>query len=374
MRILFLIRSLNRGGAERQLVAAARGLRRRHDVSVAAFYGGGPFEDELRQAGIAVHDLRKRGRWDLLPVLSRAARLVRAEHPDVLVAYMGLANVVASALRPAFPRMKVVWGIRTAKTDLSAYDWLAKLGPVVDRVFVPFADAIVTNSHAARGVAIAGGLPERKLVVIPNGIDCEQFRPDRAAAAALRREWGIGEGAPIVGIVARLDPVKGHETYLRAAAQLTARVPSARFVCVGGGRAERREALARLAQELGVADRITWAGEMKVTRAVYSAFDVTVLSSNDGESFPNAVAEAMACACPCVVTDSGDMRSIVGDTGIVVPPRDVGALADGIAELLARATAPGNTLGANARARIERQFSVPMLVERTEQALKQVLA
>jgi glycosyltransferase involved in cell wall biosynthesis len=342
-------------------------------VSVAVFYGGGVFEEELRGDGIAVHDLSKSGRWDTLPFLLRVLRLVRAERPELLVAYMGGANVVSAAMKSFFPSVKVVWGIRTAKRDLRAYDWLTRLGPKIERTFSAFADLIVANSEAARRVSIEYGLDAGRIVVIPNGIDCERFRPDPAGGARLREEWGIAAGAPVVGIVARLDPVKGHPTFLRAAARLAGRVPGARFVCVGRGRSPYREELAALAQELGVAGQVIWAGEREVTSAVYSAFDVTVLSSNDGESFPNTIAESMACGTPCVATDSGDLRAIVGDTGAVVAPGEPDALAAAVEEVLSRVRAPGSDAGRRARARIEEQYSVPVLVARTERTLEDVL-
>jgi glycosyltransferase involved in cell wall biosynthesis len=374
MHIVFLIRSLNVGGAERQLVAAARGLARRgHRVTVAVFYGGGVFEEELRGEGIAVRDLSKSGRWDTLPFLLRVLRLVRAERPELLVAYMGGANIVSAALKSFFPAVKVVWGIRTAKRDLRAYDWLTRLGPKIERTFSVFADLIVANSEAARRVSIEYGLDADRIVVIPNGIDCARFRPDAAGGERLREEWGIPRAAAVVGIVARLDPVKGHPTFLRAAARLTERVPDAHFVCVGRGKSPYREELAALARELGVAGKVIWAGERTVTSAVYSAFDVTVLSSNDGESFPNTVAESMACGTPCAATDSGDLRAIVGDTGAVVAPGDADALAAGVEELLSRVRSPGSDVGRRARSRIEEQYSVPVLVARTERTLEDVL-
>ena len=155
MRILFLVRGLNVGGAQRQLVAVARGLRRAgHDVSAAVFYGGGVFEADLRGDGVAVHDLRRRGRWDTVQSLARLVRLVRLEKPDVLHAYMGLANLYAALLRPFAPSVKIVWGIRSALESLKPYGWMSRLAERLERAVSPLADAIVANSEAARRQAV----------------------------------------------------------------------------------------------------------------------------------------------------------------------------------------------------------------------------
>lgn len=375
MRIIFLVRSLDVGGAERQLVALARGLTLRgHHVSVAVFYGGGAFEEELREDGIPIHHLRKRGRWETIRFLARLARLVRAEHADLLHAYMD-ANVFAAAVKPFIPGVKVVWGIRSARSDFRQYDRLAVLYPGIERALSSAADAVIVNSMAAARQAIAAGLPAARVVVIPNGIDCVQFRPDPVGRAEVRRRWGIADAEVVVGMVARLDPVKNHANFIRAAATVGARRPRVRFVCVTDttGSPGYRDGLTRLAAELGLSGRLAWADEGKVTRAVYSALDVAVLSSDTGESFPNVIGEAMACDRACAVTDSGDAAAIVGDTGAVAPPRDPAALALGIAALVDRVVGSSGSASPGARARIEDTFSLALLTTRTEEALEGVL-
>jgi glycosyltransferase involved in cell wall biosynthesis len=375
MRVLFLTRTLRMGGAERQITALARGLRRGgSEVSVAVFYPGGEFEQELRADGIAVHDLAKRGRWDNVSFLARVVGLVRRERPDILHSYLGTPNIVAAVLKRLFPSMKVVWGIRSSMDDLRAYDWLFTVSAHIERLASPLADAIIANSEAVRRQALKAGLNARNLVVIPNGIDSECFCPDPEGRARLRQEWGVAPEEELVGVVARLDPVKNHPNFLRAAALVAKERERVRFACVGGGKPHYRQELERLADELGLTPRLTWVGERRATRAEYSALDVAVLSSDRGEGFQNVIAEAMACGRPVVATDSGDARAIVGDTGVVVPPRDPEALARGIVELLDRARAPGADLSSRARARVDLHYSVDALVRRTASVLERLIS
>ena len=126
--ILFLVRSLDRGGAERQLIVLAKGLASRgHAVSVAVFYGGGVYENELAEAGIRVINLGKTGRWNILLFLNRLMRLLRKERPTVLHSYLGVPNILAAALKPLLPGTRIVWGVRASNVDLSHYDWLLRL-------------------------------------------------------------------------------------------------------------------------------------------------------------------------------------------------------------------------------------------------------
>src|SRR5687768_6648178 len=141
MSIGFLVRSLGYGGAERQLVTLAAAFHARgHRVLVMAFYPNGPLEADLRAAGVRVRSLDKRGRWDVTAFLTRLHAVIREERLEVLHGYLGVPNIVASVMRPALPRIKVVWGERASKMDLSHYDWLSRASSRLARTLSRFPD------------------------------------------------------------------------------------------------------------------------------------------------------------------------------------------------------------------------------------------
>jgi glycosyltransferase involved in cell wall biosynthesis len=199
-------------------------------------------------------------------------------------------------------------------------------------------------------------------VLIPNGIDPAEFAPCQRSRVNVRRELGIEDSARLVGVVGRLHPMKDHRTFLTAAAMVVREDPSVAFVAVGRG-VGGDPTLRRLAADLAIADRVRLLDERRDIPRVMSAFDVAV-SSSRSEGFPNAVVEAMACAVPCVVTDTGDSAAIVGDTGVVVPPQDAAALAAGIRHLLAQPAADRAALGLAARERVVREYSIAQVAER----------
>lgn len=370
MKILFLIRSLEFGGAERQLVGLAGGLKGRgHDVAVAVFYGEGALEKGVRGAGVPVRHLGKKGRWDIAGFIWRLVRHVRRERPDVLYGFLVDSNVLAAALKSLIPGVKVVWGVRASNMDLRRYDWLARAMFRISVRLSRFADLIVFNSTAGMEFHMEQGFPKGKGLVIPNGTDVGRFRPDPESRARVREEWGIGNGKALVGIVGRLDPMKDHPSFLRAAAILASEREDIAFAVVGRGGAEYRRSLENLGEELGLAGRMVWAGEREEMPGVYNALDVAVSSSAFGEGTPNAIAEAMACGVPCVVTAVGDSAALVGDKGIVVRPRDPDALARGIDAMLARVDAEASSFKEGVRKRIESEFRLELLIDRTQAAL-----
>jgi len=120
---------------------------------------------------------------------------------------------------------------------------------------------------------------------------------------------------------------------------------------------------------LGLTNQLIWAGARDNMPAVYSALDIASSSSSYGEGFSNAIAEAMACGVPCVVTDVGDSALIVGDTGGVVAPGDHNALAAAIQHLVDLPAKERCALGEACRARVVSEFGIDRLIQRTEQAL-----
>jgi glycosyltransferase involved in cell wall biosynthesis len=348
------------------LVTLAKGLHQRGtDVTVLVFYSGGDLEKELHTHGVKVIDLRKSGRWDVLPFFLRLKHEVRTVEPDLVYAFLGPANMLASLLRIFLPRLRIVWGVRAANVDLSQYEWLSRTTYYLERRLSRFADLIICNSQAGMRYAAAHGFPEKKMRVIPNGIDTEKFKPDSASRARVREEFKISEAERLIGLVGRLDPMKDHDTFLRAAAMLASDRPDCRFVCVGDGPPAYRAHLRQLAADLNLDSKLIWSGSRHDMPDVFNAMDIAC-SSSYGEGFSNVIGEGMACGVPYVVTDVGDSASIVEGTGLVVPPRVPGDLCEGMRLML---TKVGPELRAAARRSIVDRYTNEAMVNDTLELL-----
>jgi glycosyltransferase involved in cell wall biosynthesis len=369
--IVLLTRRLDVGGAQRQLIELAKGL---HDagwsVRVATFYDGGALLDQLETAGVPVVSLGKSGRWDILGFLWRLVTLVRAEQPHVVHGYLDMSNVLLTLLRPFLGSVRVVWGVRASNMNLMDYDRLAALESRLGRALARYADLIICNSEAGRAYHVTQGYPAKRMVVIPNGVDAARFAPDAEAREAVRREWGVAAEERLVGVVARLDPMKDHRNFLHAAARVAATHANARFVCIGDGPAQYRSALAHEARSLGLERTLIWAGARGDMPRVYNALDLAVSSSAYGEGFPNTIVEAMASGVPCVVTDVGDSAAIVGTLGWVCVPSDSAALAAAIARALD--ALPCNPV--RVREHVMSAYSSAILLERTSAQLAPLTA
>ena len=170
----------------------------------------------------------------------------------------------------------------------------------------------------------------------------------------------------LVGMLARLHPMKDYPTFFKAAAHIAAARQDVHFVAVGRG-VSGDAALNDLVGELGLQSRITLIEERRDPQHVLAALDIAVLSSRYGEGFPNVIAEAMACSTPCVVTDVGDSATIVGDTGIVVPPMDSAGMTAGILRLVEMSPVERKAIKIAARSRIITEYGISRSVARYEQ-------
>lgn len=349
------------------MVALATGLQQRgFDVTVGVFYAGGAFERHLKDAGVRLLSFDKRGRWDVFGFLFRVVAAIRKARPDALYCFLGPANLLGTLVRPFIPGTRLIWSVRSSNVELDTYDWLARLSYRIECALAGSADAIICNSAAGLEHVAADGFPRSKMIVIPNGIDTDAFQPDPEARAAIRQGWGVGADEKLIGVLARLDPMKDHATFLHAARTIADARSDVRFACIGDGTEQNRTELAQLADRLGIADRVIWSdGSLGAANAL-NALDICCSSSAFGEGFSNSVAEAMACGLPCVVTDVGDSAFLVGDTGRVVRPRDASGLA---AALLATLDTLHDGAGSRARFRIVEHFSIERLVQTTADAL-----
>ena len=205
------------------------------------------------------------------------------------------------------------------------------------------------------------------MLVVPNGFELTRFRPHPPSYREVRQELGLAPGARLVGMLARLDPQKDHETFLRAVQLVSRRLPEAFFLLAGNGLNHDNPNFAKLLAANPInPERLKLLGERPDTPRLLAALDVYVSSSAFGEGFANAIGEAMACGVPCVVTDVGDSAFIVGETGVVVQPRQPQDLARAIAEVLACPPAGRASRGAAARARIEQKFDINRIVAQLE--------
>ena len=366
IEVMHVITSLDIGGAETMLARLVAGDRA-GAVShrVVSLKPGGALHASLNAEGIPVRDLAIGRKLSALGGLMRLAGIIRTAQPDVLHSWLYHADLLATlalALSGRRRATRLLWGVRCSDMDMRRYARSTRYVLTILRRFSSKTDLVLCNSEAGRAAHERLGYRPPRWRVIPNGLDVDRFRPRPAERAAIRAELGLGEDSFAVGMCARVDPMKDHASFVKAAAIFAEAAPAARFVLIGAGTDEPGSALDRTIAASGIAARFVRLGRRRDVGRLNTALDIATLSSAFGEGFPNVLAEAMACGVPCVATDVGDSASIVGDTGLIVPPRDAEALAAAWARLRSEGRDARAMRGAAARRRVASRYALATMI------------
>jgi starch synthase (maltosyl-transferring) len=363
VRLALVITELDIGGAEKALVSLATGLdRRRWEPTVIALGPEAPLASPLRASGVAVECLAADPRKPARAVW-RLASALRRVRPALVQSFLFHANVASRLAAPLAGNPWVVGGLRVAERRKG---WHLRLERITARLG---AGSVCVSEGVRTFSREAGGWPDDRLVVIPNGVDVAPF--DRAGLESQTRPaLGLGavsEGAILALYVGRLDAQKGLPTLLDAAERLVTTRPDFDWhLALAGDGPERASLLADAASRPGLAGRVHWLGHRGDVPALLHASDLLVLPSL-WEGMPNVVLEAMAARRAVVATNVEGVGELVvpGETGWLVPPRDPSALALALAEA-ADDRDRRRRFGEAARARVEDGFTPSRTVDAYE--------
>lgn len=341
--------SLAMGGAERQgLALAERMARRGHVVVLLVLKPRLP--DELTTAQPVVHLCMGRSLLSVIRAVVEAGCFLQAYRPNVLHSHCFHANFVARLLKPFVPRCTIL------STIHSVYEgpWRRMLAY---RLTDGLSSRTVAVSQAAsnRFVRI-WAVPQRKCLVLTNGIDVAEFVPSFERRMRMRGEMGV-EAEFIWLAVGRLTPAKDYPNLLRAFAQLRRSRPDTRLWVAGETTGASFHRLTALASRLGLSDCVRWLGVRRDMPALFDAADGFVQASV-WEGMPLAVGEAMAMVKPVVATDAGGVHELVGECGLLAPTRNPDALAAAMLEVMHKPEVVREAWGYAARERIVAHFSM----------------
>lgn len=345
-------------GGQNQVLVTVMGLRALgHRTLVVAHPAG-----ELRrraEEGLDVFPLAPRTEMDL-GAAWRFSRLVKQVRPDIIHAHDPHAVAMAALALSMSTQLVKPPLVASRRVDFRLR------GNTLSRWKYRQVDLFICASEAIRRMLIADGVPKERAVTVHEGIDLA--RADAAAPAKLHEELWLPHHAPIIGNVAALVPHKGQRHLIEAAALVVRQVPDARFVIAGEG--ELRPSLEHAIKEHRLEKHVLLAGFRPDVLSLHKAFDIFVMSSVT-EGLGTSLLDAMACGKPIVATTAGGIPEVVadGETGILVPPRDHGAMAAAIVRLL-KDDALRQRMGQAGLARVRRRFSADRMVQDTLRVYK----
>ena len=357
MRVLVLTTDLSTGGAEMALFRVLNTLTAQGIeplvVSMMGIHG-----KHFPTMGLPIYSLEMPRAMLTWRGIMKLRAIVREFKPDIIQGWMYHANVVAHLARffCVSPKPPLALAVRASLTRFAEDRPLTKMVIRADAVLSRFADRVFYVSRLGHQQHVDFGYCAHNAVVIPNGFNCQVFKPDLAARDWLRAQLGLPQDALCVGLIASAQPVKNHAGFFQAVAEITDEFPHAHFLCVGRRVTEENAELKAAIPDKARAC-VHLLGERGDIPRLTAGLDLA-MSTSHAEAFPNVVGEAMACGIPLVVTDVGDSAWILDGCGVVVPPDDVHLLADGMRTMLSCTAVERAALGERARQRIREVFSL----------------
>jgi glycosyltransferase involved in cell wall biosynthesis len=311
MKVLHVITGLDAGGAETQLAMLLRHTRNQSDV--ITLYNPGPIADRIRDQGTSVRDLGM-GRNTELRALLRLYRIIRDGQYDVVHTHLYRAQVYA---RPAARLAGTPVVLTTEHSIGDTHIERRKMTAAVRALYLAselFSDATIAVSAVVRERLVRWGVPDRKITVVPNGLEVSELAFDPDARQRAREQFGIGPEAFVIGALGRLDPNKRVDLIMTAAAPMLGQ--QCKMLVVGRG--EEQASLEAAAARLGIAEHVIFGGFQADTTAMLSAFDLYI-SASVQETFGLSVLEALASGLPVLYTTCPALDGISTERARQVP-------------------------------------------------------
>jgi glycosyltransferase involved in cell wall biosynthesis len=327
MKVLHVITGLNDGGAEAVLHRlCAADTSNTH--TVISMMDDGKYGSLLRELGVVVHTLDMSNGCMKMSAVFKLYKLVKVLKPDVVQTWMYHADFIGGVVARLAGVKNVVWGVH--------HTTLVKGESKRSTIIISRINAIISNFVPRKIIYCAKksretqefiGFKQDKGVVVSNGYNINDFKPDLELGLKFRAEVGVAENEFLIGHVGRYDPLKDYNSLIASLAVLNSQGVSFKTVLVGTNLDNQNNNLTTDICQQGLEGKILLLGKRNDIPAVMNGFDLFILSSKS-EAFSNVLNEAMACGTPCVTTDVGDAAYIVGDTGWVAPPKSPEALAE----------------------------------------------
>ena len=375
MKILYIISGLPTGGAEMMLYKLLSVVDRDiFEPVVISLTDYGSLGNNIKNLNIPVYKMEMNASFPNPFKVWYFIKLIRKIKPELLQGWMYHGNLAALLAKWVLPnRIFLLWNIRHTPDDLKKEKYLTALVIRLGAKFSSHPDRIIYNSNVSEQKHELLGYDNKNKSIIPNGFNCEQFKPFDNAKSKLRYSLGLKKDTLLIGLVARYHIMKDHVTFLHSAGKLNKTYPEIHFVLMGQDVDKNNHLLIKLIENLKITKNVHLLGKRMDVDEITAGLDIACSSSSWGESFSNAIGEAMACGIPCIVTDVGDSAWIVGETGIVVKPGDRKAFTGAMITLIKMSFEERLRLGKLARNRIIKLFSLDPVVKQYEDMYQNLL-
>lgn len=357
IRIVHIITGLGSGGAENMLYKLLKySDKSKYYHEVISLMDEGIIGKRIRDEGVKIHSLNV-SKANIVKSILNARRICKDF--DIINTWLYHADMFGFVIAKLVLKKKLIWNIRHSNLDKNANKSRTLMIVKINSLLSKKLDCITFNSIKALETHLTAGFKNKNTIVIPNGFELNKFSFNEDNRNTLRRAFNLDENCKALITVGRWDVQKDYFTLFKALSEIKNTHTNFKMIMVGTNLDECNEDLCDLTIKYDLRDKLMLLGRRNDIPEILSAADCYI-SSSLGESFSNSIGEAMACALPCIVTDVGDSKQIVGETNYVVNAKDFKGLAEAIGRFLEKSESPRNF---NSRNRIVENFDIKKVVK-----------
>ena len=358
MKILIIIDSLEVGGAEVFLEDLTEQLIQRHEIEIVTLSSIGVIGNRMIRSGIKVTNFHFNS--SILPFRQFLLlyQHIHQTKPDIVHTWMYFSNFLGG-IAAFLARVKnILWSIHNfniskgflKKRTIFILKISAYLAYLIPKKIIFCSEESLKAHHKIR-------YPKNKLEFIPNAIDVRKFIFSYQDRTHVRSELKISQESMCIGMIGRYDPVKNQAGFIEAASLILNQKPDTYFFIAGRGVDTNNKTLINLITSRGLENNFFLLGERGDVNKLLCAMDIFVLPSF-GEAFPISLCEAMSCGIPCVASNVGDVKFILGNERLLIKPGDVRELTDKILEIISLTYPEREVIGSELKKRVKEKFTI----------------
>ncbi|MAT10467.1 MAG: hypothetical protein CMM02_05590 [Rhodopirellula sp.] len=360
IRILHIITTLEHGGAEKNLISISSNLDKNefNQSIISLTTSSKKYSDIAELNNVQLINLNINNFITALVGIYKICKFLNQYKPHIVQTWLYHADILGLIIKILYKKYKVIWNIRCSHLAVSDISYTTRIIRYILSVRSQKVDGIIFNSKAGLVEHRKLGMFNENSHIIPNGFNLEEFKADKKIREKIREGLQINQDVFVCGMVARYDPLKNHDHFIRAAALLN-KIYGKKiiFLLIGVNINWNNKKLVNSINHENLKDKFHLLGQRNDINDILKIIDCLVLTSIT-EGFPNVIGEAMASEVPCVSTCVGDVVSIMGNRKNIIKINDVADLVSKVNDIINLSTDEKLELGVNLRKRIENNFSI----------------
>jgi glycosyltransferase involved in cell wall biosynthesis len=360
IKVLHIIPNLGQGGAERQLLEL---LDANNTHEICQLLPKGYYDEYINSKGIKNYNLNMKRKVPDIRAFFKLNNIISISKPDIIHCWMYHSCLLEVLLRKfrGHNNIPLIWGLRCSNMDVSYYSSQLNMTIKACSYFSSKANFIINNSYEGKKIHDKLGFSKNS-IVIPNGIDIKKFIPNKKHRLNFRNSYNISDTTKVLLCVARVDPMKDHNTLLKAFDKIRSLFPNVLLILAGLG-----------TEKFANEQKVLALGTYESIQEVYKASDIIISSSAFGEGFSNAIGEGMASGLIPISTDVGDAKKIIAETGKIIPIKNYDAMYQAIKNVINYSDLESLKYKNNARERIKVNFSKEKMINSYNNIYKSIL-